>query len=145
MSTLQDTLREAKEMSVYLADRDKQRMKRIDYAFNLPRTRKWKAVIEIYLDETPGLREVRDGNIKMARDAREKLSVFNQKAMTGDMQLGMIMPPAYWDIICTCDPEFKEIMTDDTKGQDGTRQQQVKMMKLLMKTFPMFVVPQSEM
>jgi len=145
MSTLQDQFKEAKEMATYLKDRDQARMKRINYAFTLPRTRKWKAVIEIYLDETPGLIEVRDANIAMAREAREKLGVFNQKAVTGDMQLGMIMPPAYWDIIATCDPEFDEIMKADTKGLDYNRAEQLKMMKLLMQTFPMFVVPQSSM
>lgn len=143
--TVKDKQKEHKEMSAYLRQRDNDRMKRINYAFTLPRTQKWKAVIDIYLDETPGLREVRDGNIKLAREAREKLGIFNKKAMTGDMQMGMIMPPAYWTIIETCDPEFRDIMSDDTKGRTDNRQAQIKMFKLLMKTFPAFAVPQGEL
>lgn len=142
MSTTQESIKEAREMAEYLGQRDTSRMKRIDDAFALPRAKKWRAVINIYLDETPGLKEVRDGNIQMAKKVRDEASVFNTKLQTGDMQLGMIMPPAYWDIISTCDPEFKEIMSEDTKGREDNRAAQIKMFALLAKTFPEFVVPQ---
>lgn len=141
MATVEESIREAKEMAAYLEQRGSARMKRIDAAFLLPRAKKWRAVVDIYLDETPGLKEVRNANIKMAKEAREKASVFNRKMMTGDMQLGMIMPPAYWDIISTCDPEFKEIMSEDTKGREDNRGAQIKMFGILAKTFPEFVVP----
>lgn len=137
------TPEDAKELADYIKQRDASRMKRINHAFALPRIEKWKAVIKLFVEENPEL-ELTIKEVKQTvKEQREQAGIFNKKAMSGnDMQLGLLLPAPFLTILETCDPEFKEIMSDDTKGREDNRAKQRQMMKLLKKAFPEYVVPQ---
>lgn len=134
--------KDVKELAEYMRQRNQSRMKRINHAFSLPRIEKWKAVIKIFVEENPELETTIKEVKKSVKEQREDMGVFNKKAMSGDdMQLGLLMPAPFWTILETCDPEFKEIMSDDTKGREDNRAKQRQMMKLLKKAFPEYTVP----
>ena len=134
---------QAQDMQEFLKARDQSRMKRINNAFSLPRVKKWQAIIDLYLDESPGLQEAVKEVLKTVKEQREMIGVWNPKAVSSkhsDMRLGLMLPSAYMAIIETCDPEFREVMAEGAAGQN--RAEQAKMMKMLRKAFPQFVVPQ---
>lgn len=114
-------------------------MKSIDRAFEIQdRAKRWKSVIAIYLEQVPGLAEVRDGNILLAKQKREQAGLHNRRMKASEtMTMGLVMPPAYLNIIATCDPDFDEVMNDS----NASREAQKKVMKLLHRAFPEFSVP----
>lgn len=136
----QREIAEARELQQIIQDRDKERMKQIDSAFMFPRPQRWVKIVEIFMRETPGLREAMRDNALLARQQREEAGIWNEKIRTKDnpdMRLGMVMPPAVLNILETCDPEFKEVMASSENPKA-----QKKMFRMLTKAFPQFVVPQ---
>lgn len=136
--TQRKEIQEARELKAYMDERDKERMKLINNAFMFPRPQRWVKIVDIFVHETPGLKEAMRDNALLARQQREDAGVWNEKVTMkgGEMRLGMVMPPAVLTILETCDPEFKEVMASNENPKA-----QKKMFRLLTKAFPQFVVP----
>lgn len=121
--------------------RERRIMKRINAAASLGRTKYWRAIIDIYCDEVNGFKEIGEANKLLAKQQRDSARGFHKAGDTkGSMQLGLVMPPSWLNVLQVADPELAAVLSDS--DGDGDRNQQKKLMRMLVKAFPEYQVRQ---